>query len=72
MPYEDDATEDPLAVSPYVITGEMPPLESIPGWDSLSSEKQERLREHTRNLLDFQRLRLTRNGIQVFPTRKLQ
>jgi hypothetical protein len=28
---EDGATEDPLAVGPYAITGEMPSLESIPG-----------------------------------------
>lgn len=69
---ENGATEDPLSVSPYAITGEMPPLESIPGWDSLSSEKQEQLREHTRNLLDLQRLKLIQNGIQVFPTRKRQ
>jgi hypothetical protein len=69
---EDGATEDPLAVSPYAITGEMPPLESIPGWASLSSENQEQLREHTRNLLDLQRFQLMQNGIQVFPTRKLQ
>jgi hypothetical protein len=69
---EDGATEDPLAVGPYAITGEMPSLESIPGWDSLSSEKQEQLRKHTRNLLDLQRLKLIQNGIQVFPTRKLQ
>jgi hypothetical protein len=69
---EDGATEDPLAVSPYAITGEIPPLESIPGWDSLSSEKQERLREICRNLLQFERLKLIQNAIQVFPTRKLQ
>jgi hypothetical protein len=69
---DDGAKEDPLAVSPYAITGEMPPLERIPGWDALSSEKQEQLREHTRNLLDLQKLQLIQNGIQVVPTRKLQ
>lgn len=70
---EDDATEDPFtAVSPYAITGEMLPLESIPGWESLSSEKQERLREITRNSLARERLKLIQNGIQVFPTGKRQ
>lgn len=68
----DGSTENPLAVSAYAITGEMPPLENIPGWDSLGSEKQESLREHTKHLLDIQRLRLIQKKIQVFPTGKRQ
>ena len=59
-------------MSPCAITGELPPLESIPGWDSLSGEKQERLKEHTKNVLDSERRRLIQNGIQVFPTQKRQ
>jgi hypothetical protein len=67
---DDDATEGLLGVSTYAITGEMPPLQSIPGWSSLSTEKQETLREHTKSLAARERLKLIHKGIHVFPAGK--